>query len=119
MRGSPALQNERHTSQYPKSLWQDEQRFIVYILPISTLHIIRILVQPDTNGARISIFDNLIAVSNALSAPARFLAWPLERRLADVTHELMQSVVEYFQGKWAEETREAVGTVRTIVLPTS
>lgn len=81
--------------------------------------VIRILVQPDTNGARISIFDNLIAVSNALSAPARFLAWPLERRLTDVTNELMQSVVEYFQGSWAQETREAVGTVRTIVLPTS
>ena len=81
--------------------------------------VIRILVQPDTNGARISIFDNLIAVSNALSAPARFLAWPLERRLTDVTNELMQSVVEYFQGDWAQETREAVGTVRTIVLPTS
>ena len=81
--------------------------------------VIRILVQPDTNGARISIFDNLIAVSNALSAPARFLAWPLERRLTDVTNELMQSVVEYFQGSWAQETRESVGTVRTIVLPTS
>ena len=81
--------------------------------------VIRILVQPDTNGARLSIFDNLIAVSNALSAPARFLAWPLERRLTDVTNELMQSVVEYFQGSWAQETREAVGTVRTIVLPTS
>ncbi len=81
--------------------------------------VIRILVQPDTNGARISIFDNLIAVSNALSAPARFLDWPLERRLTDVTNELMQSVVEYFQGSWAQETREAVGTVRTIVLPTS
>ena len=81
--------------------------------------VIRILVQPDTNGARISIFDNLIAVSNALSAPARFLAWPLERRLTDVTNELMQSVVEYFQGSWAQETREAVGTVTTIVLPTS
>lgn len=81
--------------------------------------VIRILVQPDTHGARISIFDNLIAVSNALSAPARFLSWPLERRLTDVTNELMQSVVEYFQGRWAEETREAVGTVRTIVLPTA
>jgi signal recognition particle receptor subunit beta len=81
--------------------------------------VIRILVQPDTHGARLSIFDNLIAVSNALSAPARFLAWPLERRLTDVTNELMQSVVEYFQGKWAEETRETIGTVRTIVLPTS
>jgi len=81
--------------------------------------VIRILVQPDTNGARLSIFDNLIAVSNALSAPARFLAWPLERRLTDVTNELMQSVVEYFQGKWAEETRETIGTVRTIVLPTT
>lgn|GEM_PF-605078 len=80
--------------------------------------VIRILVQPDTNGVRISIFDNLIAVSNALSAPARFLDWPLERRLTDVTHELMQSVVEYFQGRWSQETREAVGTVRTIVLPT-
>jgi hypothetical protein len=81
--------------------------------------VIRILVQPDTHGARISIFDNLIAVSNALSAPARFLSWPLERRLTEVTNELMQSVVEYFQGRWAEETREAVGTVRTIVLPTA
>ena len=81
--------------------------------------VIRILVQPDTHGVRISIFDNLIAVSNALSAPARFLDWPLERRLTDMTHELMQSVVEYFQGRWAQETREAVGTVRTIVLPTS
>ena len=80
--------------------------------------VIRILVQPDTHGVRISIFDNLIAVSNALSAPARFLDWPLERRLTDVTNELMQSVVEYFQGRWAQETREAVGTVRTIVLPT-
>jgi hypothetical protein len=27
--------------------------------------------------------------------------------------------VEYFQGRWAEETRETIGTVRTIVLPTS
>lgn len=81
--------------------------------------VIRILVQPDTHGARLSIFDNLIAVSNALSAPARFLSWPLERRLTDVTNELMQSVVEYFQGRWAEETRETIGTVRTIVLPTS
>jgi hypothetical protein len=81
--------------------------------------VIRILVQPDTHGARLSIFDNLIAVSNALSAPARFLAWPLERRLTDTTNELMQSVVEYFQGKWAEETRETIGTVRTIVLPTT
>jgi signal recognition particle receptor subunit beta len=81
--------------------------------------VIRILVQPDTHGARLSIFDNLIAVSNALSAPARFLAWPLERRLTDVTNELMQSVVEYFQGRWAEETRETIGTVRTIVLPTT
>lgn len=81
--------------------------------------VIRILVQPDTHGARVSIFDNLIAVSNALSAPARFLSWPLERRLTDVTNELMQSVVEYFQGRWAEETREAIGTVRTIILPTT
>jgi hypothetical protein len=81
--------------------------------------VIRILVQADTHGARLSIFDNLIAVSNALSAPARFLAWPLERRLTDVTNELMQSVVEYFQGRWAEETRETIGTVRTIVLPTT
>jgi hypothetical protein len=81
--------------------------------------VIRILVQPDTHGARLSIFDNLIAVSNALSAPARFLSWPLERRLSDVTSELMQSVVEYFQGRWAEETRETIGTVRTIVLPTT
>ena len=81
--------------------------------------VIRILVQPDTHGARISIFDNLIAVSNALSAPARFLTWPLERRLTDTTNELMQNVVEYFQGRWAEETRETVGTVRTIVLPTT
>jgi hypothetical protein len=81
--------------------------------------IIRILVAPDTHGTRISIFDNLIAVSNALSAPARFLSWPLERRLTDVTDELMQSVVEYFQGRWAEETRETIGTVRTIVLPTA
>ncbi len=81
--------------------------------------VIRILVQPDTHGARLSIFDNLIAVSNALSAPARFLSWPLERRLTEVTHELMQSVVEYFQGRWAEETRETIGTVRTIVLPTT
>ena len=81
--------------------------------------VIRILVQPDTDGARLSIFDNLIAVSNALSAPARFLSWPLERRLTDVTNELMRSVVEYFQGRWAEETRETIGTVRTIVLPTS
>ncbi|MGH9390951.1 MAG: sensor histidine kinase, partial [Vicinamibacteria bacterium] len=81
--------------------------------------VIRILVQPDTHGARLSIFDNLIAVSNALSAPARFLSWPLERRLTDVTNELLQSVVEYFQGRWAEETRETIGTVRTIVLPTS
>ncbi|HXV65531.1 MAG TPA: hypothetical protein VEK15_32850 [Vicinamibacteria bacterium] len=79
--------------------------------------VIRIIVQPDTHGARISLFDNLIAVSNALSSPARFLSWPLERRLAEVTHELMQSVVEYFQGRWAEETREAIGTVRTIILP--
>ncbi|HLE71373.1 MAG TPA: hypothetical protein VJH87_16950, partial [Vicinamibacteria bacterium] len=81
--------------------------------------VIRILVQPDSQGARLSIFDNLIAVSNALSAPARFLSWPLERRLTDVTNELMRSVVEYFQGRWAEETRETIGTVRTIVLPTS
>jgi hypothetical protein len=81
--------------------------------------VIRVLVQPDTHGVRISIFDNLIAVSNALSAPARFLSWPLERRLTDVTNELLQSVVEYFQGRWAEETREAVGTVRTMVLPTA
>jgi hypothetical protein len=81
--------------------------------------VIRILVQPDAHGARLSIFDNLIAVSNALSAPARFLTWPLERRLTDVTNELMQSVVEYFQGRWAEETRETIGTVRTVVLPTS
>jgi mutual gliding-motility protein MglA len=81
--------------------------------------VIRVLVQPDTHGARVSIFDNLIAVSNALSAPARFLSWPLERRLTDVTNELMQSVVEYFQGRWAEETRETIGTVRTIVLPTA
>ncbi len=81
--------------------------------------VIRILVQPDTHGARISIFDNLVSVSNALSAPSRFLSWPLERRLSDVTDELMQSVVEYFQGNWAQETREAVGTVRTIVLPTA
>ncbi len=81
--------------------------------------IIRILIAPDTHGTRVSIFDNLIAVSNALSAPARFLSWPLERRLTDVTDELMQSVVEYFQGRWADETRETIGTVRTIVLPTT
>ncbi|MGH9319863.1 MAG: hypothetical protein ACRD3V_08225, partial [Vicinamibacteria bacterium] len=81
--------------------------------------VIRILAQPDTHGARLSIFDNLIAVSNALSAPARFLSWPLERRLTDVTSELMQSVVEYFQGRFSEETRETIGTVRTIVLPTA
>ena len=81
--------------------------------------VIRILVQPDSHGARISIFDNLVSVSNALSAPARFLAWPLERRLTEVTDELMQGVVEYFQGNWAQETRETVGTVRTIVLPSA
>lgn len=81
--------------------------------------VIRILVQPDAHGARVSIFDNLVSVSNALSAPSRFLSWPLERRLSDVTDELMQSVVEYFQGNWAQETRETVGTVRTIVLPTA
>lgn len=81
--------------------------------------VIRILVQPGTHGARISIFDNLIAVSNAVSSPARYLAWPLERRITEATNEVMQGVVEYFQGSWSEETRESVGTVRTIVLPTA
>jgi signal recognition particle receptor subunit beta len=81
--------------------------------------VIRILVQPDTHGARISVFDNLIAVSNSVSAPARYLAWPLERRITEVTNEVTQGVVEYFQGRWSEETRESVGTVRTIILPTA
>jgi hypothetical protein len=70
-------------------------------------------------GAGASIFDNLIAVSNALNDPARFLSWPLERRLTDVPDKLMQSVVEYFQGRWEDDTRETIGTGRAIVLTTT
>lgn len=79
--------------------------------------VIRVLAQSDGQSARLSFFDNLIAVSNAQSHPSRYLTWPLERRLTDTTIEVIGGIVEYFKGKWTEETREAVGTVRTITLP--
>ena len=81
--------------------------------------VIRIFTQPDTNGVRVSVFDNLIAVSTKHSSPSRYLQWPLERRLSDVTTEVVRSIVEYFQGQWAVETRESIGTVRAIILPTA
>ena len=79
--------------------------------------VIRVVAQAEGNVARLSFFDNLIAVSNAQSHPSRYLTWPLERRLTGTTIEVIGGIVEYFRGKWSEETREAVGTVRTIILP--
>ena len=79
--------------------------------------IIRILAESERGNVRLSFFDNLIAVSNAQSHPSRYLTWPLERRLTVTTLEVIGGIVEYFQGQWSEETREAVGTVRTIILP--
>jgi signal recognition particle receptor subunit beta len=78
--------------------------------------VIRVIAQPANKGVRLGIFHNAAALVSR-RAPAQALAWPFDRRLSDVNLRLVETLVSYFQGELTTETREKVGTMTTLILP--
>jgi signal recognition particle receptor subunit beta len=78
--------------------------------------VIQVIAQTTAKGVRIGVFDNAVAIAPK-SAPSRYLAWPLDRRLRDIEAALVQPVLEYLRAQFAVETRDGVGTIRTLLLP--
>jgi hypothetical protein len=78
--------------------------------------VIQVIAQTTAKGVRLAVFDNAVAVAPK-ATPSRYLAWPLDRRLRDIESGLVQPVLEYLQAQFSIETRDGVGTIRTILLP--
>jgi hypothetical protein len=78
--------------------------------------VIQVIAQTTSKGVRLAVFDNAVAVAPK-ATPSRYLAWPLDRRLRDIESGLVQPVVEYLQAQFVVETRNGVGTMRTLLLP--
>jgi signal recognition particle receptor subunit beta len=94
-------------------LIEDARRSLV---GISSGGVIQVLAQTTEKGVRVAVFDNAAAI-DPKSQPARFLSWPLDRRLREVEKGILQPVIDHLKAQLVVETREKVGTVRTLLLP--
>jgi signal transduction histidine kinase len=94
-------------------LVEDARRSLV---GVPTGGIIQVLAQGTVHGVRIAVFDNAVGLAPH-STPTRYLAWPMDRRLREIEHALSRPVLMYLKARVLFETRENVGTVRSLLLP--
>ncbi len=78
--------------------------------------IIRVLAQGTEKGVRVAVFDNAAGLAPQ-SSPSRYLAWPMDARLREIEYGLTGPVLEHLEARLLVETRDKVGTVRTLLLP--
>ncbi len=83
---------------------------------ISSGGVIQVLAQMTDKGIRVAVFDNAAAL-NPKSPATRYLSWPLERRFRTIENDIVLPVLEHIKAQLVIETREKVGTVRTLLLP--
>lgn len=82
----------------------------------STGGIIRILAMEAEATVQMTIFDNASALASK-SAASRYLAWPLDRRLGAIEIGFIEPALEFLKAQLPTETREGIGTVRTLIFP--
>ena len=80
--------------------------------------VIQVLAQRTDQGIRVAVFDNAAAI-NPKNPPTRYLSWPLERRFRAVENDIVLPVLDHIKAHLVIETREKVGTVRTLLLPSA
>ena len=78
--------------------------------------VIQVLAQMTDKGIRVAVFDNAAAI-HPKSPPTRYLSWPLERRFRTIENDIVRPVLDHIKAQLVIETREKVGTVRTLLLP--
>ncbi len=78
--------------------------------------IIQVLAQGTEKAVRVAVFDNAVGLAPR-SPPSRYLAWPMDGRLREIEYGLTQPVMKHLKAQIIVETRDKVGTVRTLLLP--
>ena len=78
--------------------------------------VVRLIASAAEKNVQLAVFHNAAALASR-RAPAQALAWPFDRRVADVNLRLVETLVSHFQGELKKETRDRIGTMTTLFLP--